>query len=93
MKQKEPEHVRLLIETCGKLKNETNVLKKNMEVLGRMANLMESIGIMMVKYSYQESVRGHHSPAPITPIIPATSDSPQYIPPHKRPNLHQLLET
>ena len=46
--------MRLLIETCGKLKNETNVLKKNMEVLGRMANLMESIGIMMVKYSYQE---------------------------------------
>ena len=46
--------MRLLIETCGKLKNETNVLKKNMEVLGKMANLMESIGIMMVKYSYQE---------------------------------------
>ena len=27
-------------------------------------------------------VRGHHSPPPITP---ATSDSPRYIPPHKRP--------
>ena len=38
-------------------------------------------------------VRGHHSPTPITPVIPATSDSPQYIPPHKQPNLCQLLET
>ena len=38
-------------------------------------------------------VRGHHSPTPITPVIPATSDSPRYIPPHKQPNLRQLLET
>ena len=32
-------------------------------------------------------VRGHHSPTPIAPIYPvppATSDSPQYIPPHKQ---------
>ena len=29
----------------------------------------------------KDTVRGHHSPPPITP---ATSDSPQYIPPHKR---------
>ena len=28
-------------------------------------------------------VRGHHNPTPITPIIPATSYSPRYIPPHK----------
>ena len=35
-------------------------------------------------------VRGHHSPPPITP---ASSDSPRYIPPHKRPNHCQLLET
>ena len=35
-------------------------------------------------------VRGHHSPPPITP---ASSDSPRYIPPHKRPNHRQLLET
>ena len=36
------------------------------------------------------NVRGHHSPPPITP---ASSDSPRYIPPHKRPNHRQLLET
>ena len=36
------------------------------------------------------TVRGHHSPPPITP---ATSDSPRYIPPHKRLNHRQLLET
>ena len=30
----------------------------------------------------EDIVRGHHSPPPITP---ATSDSPRYIPPHKRP--------
>ena len=30
----------------------------------------------------RHTVRGHHSPPPITP---ATSDSPRYIPPHKRP--------
>ena len=36
------------------------------------------------------SVRGHHNPPPITP---ASSDSPRYIPPHKRPNHCQLLET
>ena len=35
-------------------------------------------------------VRGHHSPPPITP---ATADSPRYVPPHKRPNHRQLLET
>ena len=35
-------------------------------------------------------VRGHHSPPPITP---ASSNSPRYIPPHKRPNHRQLLET
>ena len=29
-------------------------------------------------------VRGHHSPTPITPVTPATSDSPRYIPPHKQ---------
>ena len=28
-------------------------------------------------------VRGHHSPSPITPFTPATSNSPRYIPPHK----------
>ena len=40
-------------------------------------------------------VRGHHNPTPITPVIPATpaTYSPQYIPPHKQPNPHQLLET
>ena len=38
-------------------------------------------------------VRGHHSLTPITPVTPATSDSPRYIPPHKRLNLRQLLET
>ena len=41
-------------------------------------------------------VRGHHSPTPITPITPITPaipDSPWYIPPHKQPNLCQLLET
>ena len=36
------------------------------------------------------SVRGHHSPPPITP---ATTDSPRYVPPHKRLNHRQLLET
>ena len=29
------------------------------------------------------TVRGHHSPPPITPASP---NSPRYIPPHKRPN-------
>ena len=38
-------------------------------------------------------VRGHHSPSPITPVIPATSDSLRYIPPHKQLKLRQLLET
>ena len=39
-------------------------------------------------------VRGHHNLTPITPVIPAaTSYSPRYIPPHKRPNPRQLLET
>ena len=44
-------------------------------------------------YKQMNGVRGHHSPTPITPVIPTTSDSPRYIPPHKRPNLCQLLET
>ena len=35
------------------------------------------------------SVRGHHSPPPITP----TANSPRYVPPHKWPNHRQLLET
>ena len=36
------------------------------------------------------TVRGHHSPLPITP---ATADSPRYVPPHKQLNHRQLLET
>ena len=44
-----------------------------------------SLGITQTIKKAQEDllcVRGHHSPPPITP---ATSDSPRYIPPHKRP--------
>ena len=54
--------------------------------------IQKAINIMWFK-NKQDDVRGHHSPSPITPVIPATSDGPQYIPPHKRLNLRQLLET
>lgn len=49
------EHVRLLNETCRKLKNETIVLKENVAVLGRMANVMWLMTMTMVRYSHQES--------------------------------------
>ena len=63
--------------------------------------VIDLLKIMMVALKVTEdliddiaaTVRGHHSPTLITPVIPATSDSPRYIPPHKRPNLRQLLET
>ena len=45
---------------------------------------------MRTRAEQARAVRGHHSPPPITP---ASSDSPRYIPPHKRPNHRQLLET
>jgi hypothetical protein len=48
------ENVRLLNETCRKLKNETIVLKENVAVLGEMANLMWLMTMTMVRYSHQD---------------------------------------
>jgi hypothetical protein len=49
------EHVRLLKETCRKLKSEKIALEENVAVLGRMANLMWVMTMTMVRYSYQDS--------------------------------------
>ena len=63
----------------------------------KLMGLQQFIGILKEEHlqrqlctNRMETVRGHHNPPPITP---ASSDSPRYIPPHKRPNHRQLLET
>ena len=46
-------------------------------------NVLDAFGEPGIIAVAEDTVRGHHSLTPITPVIPATSDSPRYTPPHK----------
>lgn len=49
------EYMTHLNELCRKLQKETIILKENVAVLGRMANLMWLMTMTMGRYSHQES--------------------------------------